>query len=44
MTARGRRVLGLFIIMFGLALYCVLVMKLAVTHSQVCAGLFLLLP
>jgi hypothetical protein len=30
MTARNRRVLGLFIIMFGLALYCILVMKLAV--------------
>jgi len=30
MSARTRRVLGLFIIMFGLALYCILVMKLAV--------------
>lgn len=30
MNSRSRRVLGLFIIMAGLALYCILVMRLAV--------------
>ena len=30
MSARSRRVLGLFIIMAGLAVYCVLMMRLAV--------------